>query len=180
MVEKLLEQAMFRMSKPFLVCLALCLAYHHHRNCAEGWSSLNYKRQEVTKGKAVVPHLWNRKDAMSSILTKTTESTVAAIVFSESISVPANAANELPTTTQQAAAAASPSVDSTEGELSEEERQKRQQEELKQRLRERRQLMEASRSSNSRQSYLDLSRQRAALYNTTSKAVSCPPNIPCL
>jgi hypothetical protein len=48
------------------------------------------------------------------------------------------------------------------------------------RMKERRQLMEASRSSNSRQSYLDLSRQRAALYNTTSKAVSCPPNVPCL
>lgn len=47
------------------------------------------------------------------------------------------------------------------------------------RMKERRQLMEASRSSDNRQSYLDLSRQRAALYNTTSKAVSCPPNIPC-
>jgi hypothetical protein len=51
---------------------------------------------------------------------------------------------------------------------------------IQQRLLERRQLMQASRSSNSRQSYLDLSRQRAALYNTTSQAVSCPPNIPCL
>lgn len=51
---------------------------------------------------------------------------------------------------------------------------------LLRRMQERRQLMEASRSSNSRQSYLDLSRQRAALYNTTSRAVSCPPNIPCL
>lgn len=60
-----------------------------------------------------------------------------------------------------------------------EEEERRRQEELLQRIRERRQLMEASRSSNSRQSYLDLSRQRAALYNTTSKAVSCPPNVPC-
>jgi hypothetical protein len=50
---------------------------------------------------------------------------------------------------------------------------------LLQRMKERRQLLEASRSSNSRQSYLDLSRQRAALYNATSKAVSCPPNVPC-
>lgn len=50
----------------------------------------------------------------------------------------------------------------------------------KQRMIERRQLMEASRSSNNRQSYLDLSRQRALLYNTTSKAVTCPSNIPCL
>ena len=62
--------------------------------------------------------------------------------------------------------------------LSPEEEQLRQ--ELLQKMKERRQLMEASRSSNNRQSYLDLSRQRAALYNTTSKAVSCPPNIPCL
>lgn len=51
---------------------------------------------------------------------------------------------------------------------------------IQQRLFERRQLMQASRSTNNRQSYLDLSRQRAALYNTTSKAVSCPTNIPCL
>jgi len=53
------------------------------------------------------------------------------------------------------------------------------QQEIRQRLLERRKLMQASRSSNNRQSYLDLSRQRAALYNTTSKAVSCPPNVPC-
>ena len=52
--------------------------------------------------------------------------------------------------------------------------------ELLQRLKERRQLMQASRSTNDRQDYLDLSRQRAKLYNTTSKAWSCPPNIPCL
>lgn len=57
--------------------------------------------------------------------------------------------------------------------------QERRQREIRQRLLERRKLMQASRSSNDRQSYLDLSRQRAALYNTTSKAVSCPPNIPC-
>ena len=62
--------------------------------------------------------------------------------------------------------------------LSPEEEQRRQ--ELLQRMKEIRQLMEASRSSNDRQSYLDLSRQRAVLYNTTSKVVSCPPNIPCL
>jgi len=55
----------------------------------------------------------------------------------------------------------------------------RQQRETRLRLVERRKLMQASRSSNDRQSYLDLSRQRAALYNTTSRAVSCPPNIPC-
>jgi hypothetical protein len=57
---------------------------------------------------------------------------------------------------------------------------KEEQEYIRKRLMERRQLMEASRSSNNRQSYLDLSRQRAALYNTTSKAAVCPPNIPCL
>mmetsp|Transcript_4851 Transcript_4851/g.7501 ORF Transcript_4851/g.7501 Transcript_4851/m.7501 type:complete len:159 (-) Transcript_4851:192-668(-) len=58
--------------------------------------------------------------------------------------------------------------------MTEEQRQ-----EILERMRARRQLMEASRTSNNRQSYLDLSRQRAALYNTTSRAVSCPPNIPC-
>lgn len=58
--------------------------------------------------------------------------------------------------------------------MTEEQRQ-----EILERMKARRQLMEASRTSNSRQSYLDLSRQRAALYNTTSRAVSCPPNIPC-
>lgn len=52
--------------------------------------------------------------------------------------------------------------------------------EVLQRMKERRQLMQASRTSNDRQSYLDLSRQRAKLYNTTSRAVSCPPNIPCI
>jgi len=50
----------------------------------------------------------------------------------------------------------------------------------KQRMIERRQLMDASRSSNNRQSYLDLSKQRALLYNTTPKAITCPTNIPCL
>jgi hypothetical protein len=48
----------------------------------------------------------------------------------------------------------------------------------KQRMIERRQLMDASRSSNNRQSYLDLSKQRALLYNTTPKAITCPNNIP--
>ena len=61
--------------------------------------------------------------------------------------------------------------------MTEEERERQV---LLQRMQERRQLMEASRSSNSRQSYLDLSHQRASLHNTTFKAVSCPPNIPCL
>ena len=50
----------------------------------------------------------------------------------------------------------------------------------KQRMIERRQLMDASRSSNNRQSYLDLSKQRAFLYNTTPKAITCPTKIPCL
>jgi hypothetical protein len=62
-----------------------------------------------------------------------------------------------------------------------EEEKAKQQEQLRQRMMERRQLMEASRSSNSRQSYLDLSKQRASLvYNTTYRGVTCPPNIPCL
>ena len=53
-------------------------------------------------------------------------------------------------------------------------------ERIRQRLLERRQLMQASKSTNSRQDYLDLSRQRAALYNTTYRGVTCSPNIPCL
>ena len=53
-------------------------------------------------------------------------------------------------------------------------------ERIRQRILERRQLMQASKSTNSRQDYLDLSRQRAALYNTTYRGVTCPPNIPCL
>ena len=68
---------------------------------------------------------------------------------------------------------------SAESVYSEEEARKR--EELKARLIERRKLMEASRSSNRRQSYLDLSKQRAQLYNTTYQGLSsCPNNIPCL
>ncbi len=41
-------------------------------------------------------------------------------------------------------------------------------------------MMRASQTSGDRQIYLDLSRQRAALYNTTSRAWTCPPLIPCL
>lgn len=44
---------------------------------------------------------------------------------------------------------------------------------VRQRLQERRALMQVSRTSESRQSYLDLSRQRAKLYNTTSRAADC-------
>jgi hypothetical protein len=101
-------------------------------------------------------HLLNRRDTVWSILA--TAVTPAVVVGGSSSST---------------------TIGDGEEDLSEEERQKRQ-EELSQRLIERRQLMQASRSSNNRQSYLDLSRQRAALYNTTSKAWSCPPNIPCL
>ena len=61
-----------------------------------------------------------------------------------------------------------------------EEEESKRQEEIRQKLLERRKLMEASRSSNNRQSYLDLSKQRASLYNTTYRGVTCPPNIPCL
>ncbi|CAB9502784.1 expressed unknown protein [Seminavis robusta] len=62
------------------------------------------------------------------------------------------------------------------------EEENRKREETLKRLQERRQLMQASRSSNNRQSYLDLSRQRAALYNTTYQGVTCPQNsiIPCI
>ena len=52
---------------------------------------------------------------------------------------------------------------------------------LQAKLAERRKLMELSRSSNDRQRYFDLSRQRASVvYNTTSRAASCIPGIPCI
>ena len=52
---------------------------------------------------------------------------------------------------------------------------------LQEKLAERRKLMELSRSSNDRQRYFDLSRQRASVvYNTTSKAASCVPGLPCI
>jgi hypothetical protein len=86
----------------------------------------------------------------------------------------------LPSTTEKSDTNGVTSSTSTHPPLSEEEEQEAVAAVIQQRLLERRQLMQASRSSNSRQSYLDLSRQRAALYNTTSQAVSCPPNIPCL
>ena len=52
---------------------------------------------------------------------------------------------------------------------------------LQEKLAERRKLMELSRSSNDRQRYFDLSRQRAsAVYNTTYQGASCVPGLPCI
>lgn len=52
---------------------------------------------------------------------------------------------------------------------------------LQEKLADRRKMMELSRSSNDRQRYFDLSRQRAsAVYNTTSRAASCVPGLPCI
>ena len=52
---------------------------------------------------------------------------------------------------------------------------------LQAKLAERRKLMELSRSSNDRQRYFDLSRQRAsAVYNTTYRGASCVPGLPCI
>jgi len=45
---------------------------------------------------------------------------------------------------------------------------------------ERRALFEQSRTTGDRQKILDLSRQRAAMYNTTFRGVSCIPGLPCL
>jgi hypothetical protein len=60
--------------------------------------------------------------------------------------------------------------------ISDEEKQR-----IQQKILERRKLMDVSRSANTRQAYLDLSRQRSALYNTTSQAWNCPPSgVPCL
>ena len=52
---------------------------------------------------------------------------------------------------------------------------------LQAKLAERRKLMELSRSSNDRQRYFDLSRQRASVvYNTTYQGASCIPGLPCI
>ena len=52
---------------------------------------------------------------------------------------------------------------------------------LQEKLAERRKLMELSRSSNDRQRYFDLSRQRASVvYNTTYQGASCIPGLPCI
>ena len=85
-------------------------------------------------------------------------------------------ADASPATTTTTAAAASASATPEEDEIVAAEAAATR----KQRIIERRQLMDASRSSNNRQSYLDLSKQRAFLYNTTPKAITCPTNIPCL
>ena len=52
---------------------------------------------------------------------------------------------------------------------------------LQAKLAERRKLIELSRSSNDRQRYFDLSRQRASVvYNTTYQGASCVPGLPCI
>ncbi len=52
---------------------------------------------------------------------------------------------------------------------------------LQEKLAKRRKLMELSRSSNDRQRYFDLSRQRASVvYNTTYQGASCIPGLPCI
>ena len=74
--------------------------------------------------------------------------------------------------------AANTAADATEeapSELSELELQER-----ARRKEERRALVRAGRSTSSRQEILDLSRQRAALYNTTSRAANCIPGLPCI
>lgn len=50
----------------------------------------------------------------------------------------------------------------------------------KQRIADRRALYQQSRTTRDRQVILDLSKQRAALYNTTFQGASCIPGIPCL
>lgn len=52
--------------------------------------------------------------------------------------------------------------------------------ERRQLLENRRQLMRQSRSNTQRSDVLELSRQRAALYNTTYQGVTCAPGVPCL
>ena len=52
--------------------------------------------------------------------------------------------------------------------------------ECKQRIADRRALFEQSRTTSDRQKILDLSRQRAALYNTSFQGASCIAGLPCL
>uniref|UniRef100_A0A7S3LDM3 Uncharacterized protein n=1 Tax=Amphora coffeiformis TaxID=265554 RepID=A0A7S3LDM3_9STRA len=47
-------------------------------------------------------------------------------------------------------------------------------------IRERRAMMQQSKTTSSRQDLFDLSKQRAALYNTTYQGTSCIPGVPCL
>ena len=47
-------------------------------------------------------------------------------------------------------------------------------------LAERRAVFQQSRTTSDRQVILDLSRQRAKLYNTTFRGASCIPGIPCI
>ena len=49
----------------------------------------------------------------------------------------------------------------------------------KQRIVDRRALFEQSRTTSDRQKILDLSRQRAVMYNTTFQGASCIPGLPC-
>jgi hypothetical protein len=50
----------------------------------------------------------------------------------------------------------------------------------RQRIADRRAIFAQSRTTTSRQNMMDLSKQRAALYNTTYQGASCIPGIPCL
>ena len=159
--------------------IIICILQNGHGFCfqsTERWSFSNGNDIDQGNSNSNQPTLCNsnsnRRDVLSIIL-----ATPAAVVI-PAVST-ASESTGAGTAASTAASSGEPKgaqVHESPEEPTEEERR----EELRQRLIERRQLMEASRTSNSRQSYLDLSRQRAALYNTTSKAVSCPPNIPCL
>lgn len=52
--------------------------------------------------------------------------------------------------------------------------------ECKQRIADRRKLFELSRTNTRREDVLALSRQRAAMYNTTFQGASCIPGVPCI
>lgn len=52
--------------------------------------------------------------------------------------------------------------------------------ERRKRILERRAMMQQSRTNTKRSDMFELSRQRAALYNTTYQGASCPPGVPCL
>ena len=52
--------------------------------------------------------------------------------------------------------------------------------ERRRKIEERRAMMKQARSSRERSDVLELSRQRAQLYGTSFKGVSCPQGIPCI
>jgi len=142
----------------YLLCP--CLLFRHQRTVVVGWSSS--------------PTPTSRREALTRGIILSTATATSTVLVGGVHNV-ARASSDV----RDANAVDERNGNNSDDDDDDDDRQKELQREIRQRLLERRKLMQASRSSNDRQSYLDLSRQRAALYNTTSRAVSCLPNIPC-